>query len=124
MSDKTVKVRLLGNRPGQFFNDGAGHEIWDAVRGQEVSLPENLAKRYRANCIATADLKTPVEELPREGEVTKESLALADWARQETPRAIPPEVRHRVSGCEEYQPEQPVRGYRRSAKALQGGWIA
>jgi hypothetical protein len=124
MSDKTVKVRLLGSRPGMFFNDGAGHEIWDVVRGQEVSLPESIALRYRANSIATADLKTPTEELPPEGEVTQESLALADWAREETLRNIPAEIRHRVAGTEEYVPEQPVRGYRRSAKALQGGWIA
>jgi hypothetical protein len=128
MSEKTVKVRLLEGRPGQFHNDGAGNEIWDVRRGQVVTLPESLAKRYRANGLVTADLKSPVEELPRAHAVTKETESLAEWARQETLRGIPAEIRHRVPGCAEFEAAQAPRREAaarrwRQRQPVNGGWI-
>ena len=61
-------------------------------RGQICDLPDDNARRYIRNSLATADLKS--EELPEPYLATEESEALREWAAQQLLAQVPEEVRY------------------------------
>jgi len=112
-----MKIRMLATIGGLV----EGH--YDLKRGDTIDIPEEPnAKRMISNGVATAKrahMKCPVGQLPPPYTVTEESKALEQWARQETLRGVPADIRHRVPGCAEYVQPAPIGGRQRPAQ----GWI-
>jgi hypothetical protein len=96
-----MKIRMLATILGTFENIDGGVE-----RGRIVDFPDDHAKRYIANSLATASLKG---ELPEPYRATEESEALREWAARQVRAQIPEEVRYRT------EPEVVVGGGRRKA---------